>query len=82
MEEIKIWGQMFFEDGSVTQGKRVPAFILDPENKHMINNLAEDLLKSVNREEGWLLLWGAGNIVMLHFPTFSSEESETLVLEP
>ena len=64
MNEIKIWAQMFFDDGSVSQGIRVPAAVLD--NKLDIVKVAKQLLKSVNRREGHLLLWGAGNI---HFST-------------
>lgn len=76
MDEIKIWAQMFFEDGSVTQGLRIPAEWLDEEYSYAINEVVDRLLKSVNREEGWLLLWGAGNMVFNHYPTsFSSELS-------
>lgn len=65
---------MFFEDGSITQGLRIPAEWLDEQYAHAINEVAESLLKSVNRDDGWLLLWGAGNIVFNHYPTsFSSK---------
>lgn len=77
MDEIKIWAQMFFEDGSVTQGIRINAEWLDDHNAYMIDNVVERLLKSVNREEGWLLLWGAGNIQFKHYPTSFSKESKT-----
>lgn len=66
---IKIWAQMFFEDGSLTQGIRVPAEWLDEQYEWKIGHVADMLMKSVNRDEGWLLLWGAGNIVFNHYPT-------------
>lgn len=75
--EIYIWSQMFFDDGSVTQGLRIKAEWLEPENYKYIDEVAEMLLKSANRQEGWLLLWGAGNIRFNHYPTSFSKESET-----
>lgn len=75
---IKIWAQMFFEDGSVTQGIRIPAEWLDEGYEHRILAVAKSFLHDLNREEGWLLLWGAGNMVFNHYPTsFSSELSES-----
>lgn len=67
--DIKVWAQMFFDDGSVSEGKRIPAEWLDDECKHKIQEVGDLLLKSVNRDEGWLLLWGAGNMVFNHYPT-------------
>lgn len=75
MEEIKIWAQMFFEDGSITQGVRIPALWLDEGYEENIARTAESLLEDVNREEGWLLLWGAGNMVFNHYPTSFSSSS-------
>lgn len=63
MEDIKIWAQMFFEDGSVSQGRRIPAQWLEDDYKEMIQHTANVLLESVHRIDGWLLLWGAGNMV-------------------
>ncbi len=60
--EIQIWAQIFFDDGSVTQGKRIPAEWLDDEYKEMIAKTAKELLESVNRDAGFMLLWGAGNM--------------------
>jgi hypothetical protein len=78
MNEIKMWAQMFFEDGSVSQGIRIPAEWLDKGFESQIVKTAKNLLKDVNREEGWLLLWGAGNMVFNHYPTsFSSELLES-----
>lgn len=81
MNDIKIWAQMFFEDGSVTQGTRVMAEILEEENAYCIPLVAENLLKGVNREEGWLLLWGAGNMRFLHYPTSFSGASDSSASE-
>lgn len=67
--KISMWAQMFFDDGSVTQGYRVPADYLDYENESCVDELAAMMLKSTNRKEGWLLLWGAGNMVFNHYPT-------------
>ncbi len=66
---IKIWAQMFFEDGSVTKGIRIPAEWLDDNYREKITNTAKNLLEDVNRDEGWLLLWGAGNVFFNHYPT-------------
>ena len=75
MEVIKIWAQMFFDDGSLTQGVRIPAQWLDEEYTWQIEGTAKMLLDSVNRQEGWLLIWGAGNMVFKHYPSaFSSSE--------
>ncbi len=74
VEEIKIWAQMFFEDGSVTQGKRIPAEWLEEAFEWKIKEVANELMKSVNREDGWLLLWGAGNIAFNHYPTSFSDK--------
>lgn len=75
---IKIWAQMFFEDGSVTKGIRIPAEWLDEHHKSNLARVAWGLLQDLRRDEGWLLLWGAGNMVFTHYPTsFSSELSES-----
>lgn len=73
---IKIWAQMFFKDGSVTQGIRIPAEWLDDHCKSQIDEVVDLLLRSVYRqkEEGWLLLWGAGNIKFQHYPSASSSQ--------
>lgn len=60
MEIIKVWSQMFFDDGSVTQGDYVSANILD--SKGAIMNQALKFLHSTNRKEGILMIWGAGNM--------------------
>ena len=74
MHEIKVWAQMFFEDGSVTQGIRVDAEWLEEAFAWKIDEVADLLMKSANRDEGWLLLWGAGNMVFNHYPTSFSKK--------
>lgn len=76
--EIKIWAQMFFDDGSVSQGVRISAEFLEEQYAWKIQEVADMLFKSVNREHGWLLLWGAGNMVFQSYSTSScsSQASE------
>ncbi len=66
---------MFFEDGSVTQGIRIPAECLDEGMEWKIDEVAQLLLNDANRVDGWLLLWGAGNMVFNHYPTSFSSSS-------
>lgn len=74
---IKMWAQMFFEDGSVTRGIRFPAEWLDEGYEQHIQRIAESLLQDLNRDEGWLLLWGAGNMVFKPISSSTSEPSES-----
>lgn len=62
--EIKVWAQMFFDDGSVSQGIRVTADIYN--NSVLLEEIKQKLLNSVNRTEGFLLLWGAGEIYYVY----------------
>jgi len=76
---IRVWAQMFFNDGSVSQGVRVGVQAFDSINASM-RMIALKILKSLNRDEGLLLLWGAGEMFSRYycFPTsFSSELSES-----
>jgi hypothetical protein len=59
--EIKVWAQMFFDDGSVSRSERIPASILDDE-LGSIRQLAVNLLQETHRTEGFLVIWGAGTI--------------------
>ncbi len=59
-EEVKVWAQMFFNDGSVTQGKYIPRSIFD--EIEYIEELARDFLEDTQRKEGVLFIWGAGRI--------------------
>lgn len=86
---IKVWAQMFFDDGSVSEGRRIPASVLEDEMGE-IKQTAVKLLQSLNRMEGLLLIWGAGNIFynyyILEQPISSCPpqalESETSACEP
>ncbi len=70
-DDIKVWAQMFFDDGSVTQGIRISADVYDDDR--MVEEVSEKLLDSVNRTEGLLLIWGAG-LIEAHDVTSSSEQ--------
>jgi hypothetical protein len=59
-EEVKVWAQMFFNDGSVTQGQYIPRCIFD--DIGCIEGLARDFLEDTNRKEGVLFIWGAGRV--------------------
>lgn len=59
-EEVKVWAQMFFDDGSVTQGKYISRSIFD--EKEYIESLARDFLDDTHRKEGVLFIWGAGRV--------------------
>jgi len=59
-EEVKVWAQMFFNDGSVTQGKYIPRSIFD--ERERIEALTREFLGDTNRKEGILFIWGAGRI--------------------
>lgn len=76
MQEILVWAQMFFEDGSVSEGKRVLSGIYDDEQ--YMKNTAGSILKDLNRTEGYLVVWGAGDIKSRYYVFISSSsESET-----
>jgi len=64
--EIKVWAQMFFIDGSVSQGVRIPSIVYDDDRE--IDKVAEQLLDSANRTEGYLLIWGAQFMKSVNFP--------------
>lgn len=59
-EEVKVWAQMFFDDGSVTQGKYISRTIFDHPND--IIDIAKLFLDETNRTEGVLFIWGAGRV--------------------
>jgi hypothetical protein len=59
--QIKVWAQMFFDDGSVSEGIRIPATVFD-DDLGDLQQIAVKLLNSVNRQEGFLVVWGAGNL--------------------
>lgn len=59
-EEVKVWAQMFFDDGSVTQGKYISRSIFD--EKEYIEALAREFLEDTCRKDGVLFIWGAGRV--------------------
>jgi hypothetical protein len=59
--DVKVWAQMFFDDGSVSQGKRYSAIVLYNEMGELMQ-IAVKFLQDNGRTEGFLLLWGAGTI--------------------
>ena len=71
MSDIKVWVQMFFDDGSVSEGHRIPIEIYED-----ILNEARDwayhILKDNHRTEGHLVIWGGGEIFH-HYYHFSSD---------
>jgi len=85
MNDIKVWAQMFFDDGSVSQGIRIPAEVYDDDRE--IQSIASKLLKDTHRSEGFLLIWGAGDIrygsfcVISSLPDISQEESDSSASE-
>lgn len=79
--EIKVWCQMFFDDGSVSEGKRFSAEILDDKDKNM-KQIAHDFLKELGREEGFMLTWGAGNLIPMYYKVISSKESDSSASAP
>ena len=60
MNDIKVWAQMFFDDGSVSQGIRVAVETLDDDR--LIEETAISLAGDLNRTEGLILIWGAGEM--------------------
>lgn len=81
--EMKVWAQMFFEDGSVSEGKRFPVTILD-DDVGELRQIAVKFLNDLNRTEGLLLVWGCGEIVQRYFKITSafSMESNFSASEP
>lgn len=59
-EEVKVWTQMFFDDGSVTQGKYIARNVYDKEE--YIKRIATGFLEETQRQEGVLFIWGAGRV--------------------
>ncbi len=77
-EEVKVWAQMFFGDGSVTQGAYISRTIFDDEDE--INQMALRFLHDTNRKEGVLFIWGAGRVYGRKCKLLSLKGSETLRL--
>lgn len=59
-KDIKVWYQMFFDDGSVTPGRYLPVSVFDDEEQ--IKRLALEILTDTHRLDGIIFIWGAGRI--------------------
>ena len=77
-EEVKVWTQMFFDDGSVTQGKYISRTIFD--NPEHIEGIAKAFLDDTCRKEGVLFIWGAGRVYAKKADLFLLKGRETLRL--
>jgi hypothetical protein len=75
-DNIKVWAQMFFDDGSVSESKRVNSAVFDDQSNQMLR-IAIRLLESVNRDEGLLVVWGAGEMFnrYYYFPKITSSST-------
>jgi len=73
--EINIWAQMMFDDGSISAPIRLTADVYD-DNEH-ITRIALQLLQSVNRTEGLLVMWGAGQLIHRYYVATSSSSQES-----
>ncbi len=74
---IEVWAQMFFDDGSVSEGKRYPANILD-DGLNEMRQIARKFLSDLGRNEGLLLVWGAGEIHQRYYKLSISSVSTEL----
>jgi hypothetical protein len=77
--QINVWIQLFFDDGSVSEGKRIPTEVADDPEK--AGEVAKKLLKGLNRQEGFALIWGAGEIGFYKISVCPLEGSDSLVWE-
>jgi len=78
VDEIEVWMQLFFTDGSVSQGTRIPARWLENMKDPRIVDAVEKLLNYLNRRDGYVLIWGAGNIAFGKYAiSFLYQESDS-----
>lgn len=77
-EEVKVWAQMFFDDGSVTQGKYISRTVFDDDS--YIKDLVAEFLSDTCRSTGVIFIWGAGRIYCRKAKLFSLEGGKTLRL--
>lgn len=75
-DHIQVWAQMFFEDGSVTEGKRFPSDLTD--NPKYLKGIAYNFLKDTHREEGVLMIWGDGKMIIKKATLLLLKRGETL----
>lgn len=81
IDEVKVWIQFFYDDGTVSQGKRIPAYYLDEGYEIMLERITKEMMKDLNRTRGHRLIWGAGNIEFQPICLCEEPESETLASE-
>ncbi len=60
LDEVKVWSQMFFDDGSVTQAKYISCSIYTDDEE--CKKIAHKFLTDTHRREGVLFIWGAGQV--------------------
>ena len=77
-EEVKVWAQMFFDDGSVTPGKYISRYVYDKEE--YIKQEATSFLLETGRKEGVLFIWGAGRVYAKKCKLLLLKGSQTLRL--
>lgn len=83
MDDVKVWIQCFFDDGSVSEGKRIPAAYLDEDKSKKLASTIWTMISYLNRVHGYALVWGAGNVKFLHYPTsFLRQESDSSASSP
>lgn len=78
-EEVKVWSQMFFDDGSVTEGRYISCDIYD--DKEAITDLCKKFMKDTNRREGVLFIWGAGRVFARRCTLFLSRRGASKGIE-
>ena len=79
--DVKVWIQFFYEDGTVSEGKRIPAYYLDEGYEEMLWKVTLTMMKDLNRTTGYRLIWGAGNMCGQSIDLSEELESETLASE-
>lgn len=78
ISDVMVWAQMFFDDGSVSQGVRVSVDVFT--SRELINITAQNILNQLHRTEGFMLLWGAGDMMGISISS-SAEASMTSASE-
>lgn len=79
LAQIDVWVQMFFVDGSVSMGVRVDAAIFDDDRELLA--VGEKLLKTTRRDEGVMMVWGAGTLGLYKINLYEASKAlKTLAL--
>lgn len=80
-DDIKVWIQFFFDDGTVSEGKRIPAYYLDEGYEKMLEGVTISMVRDLNRTRGHRMIWGAGNLRSQSIGLYEDEVSKTWALE-